>query len=117
MAVITPTYNVLLDSLVVATWSNMTTGDTAAAHFVRGQPDLVSVQAEGTFAGGTVVRLQGSITNSATSYANAITRTLANASFTANATAGIVDAYPYWKPTIASGSADNVTVNLSYWIR
>lgn len=115
MTVINPTYNVLLDSLVVATWSNMTTGDTAAPHFVHGKPDLVSVETSGTFNGGTTVRLQGSATG--TTYTNAVTGASANLLFTAAGCSSVFEAYPYWKPTIAAGSADNVTLSISYWTR
>lgn len=115
MAVITPTYNILLDSLVVATWANMTTGDTANPHFVQGRPALVSVQANGTFSGGTSVKLQGSVTGA--TYSNASTSALGNLAFTASGASGVLEAYPYWKPTIASGSSDSVTVSMSYWIR
>lgn len=115
MSIINPTYNVLLDSLVLATWSNMTTGDTANPHFVRGKPDLVSVQAEGTFSGGTTVKLQGSVAG--VTYSDAKTAAMGNLAITANTASGILEAYPYWKPTIASGSSDNVTITMSYWIR
>jgi hypothetical protein len=115
MAVISPTYNVFLDSLVIATWANMHTGDTAEPHFVHGKPALVAVQAEGTFNGGTAVGIQGSITG--INFTDASTATHGTLSMTGNTVSGVLEAYPYWKPTINSGTADNVTVSLSYWIR
>lgn len=113
MATINPTYNVLQDSLVSVTWANMTTGDIAGAHYVRGKPALTTVQAEGTF-NSTRIGLTGSLSNVA--YIPATDMTQTAISFTANGAVGVLEPYVYWKPTISSGSSDNVTITLSYWV-
>ena len=113
MAVITPSFNTVLERLVQVTWANMTTGDTAAVHTIRGKNDLLTVQAEGTFSGGTRISLTGSVSNVA--FIAATDMTQIAIAFTGNAACGVLEPFTYWKPTIASGSSDNVTVTLSYW--
>lgn len=114
MATISPTFNIQLDSLVTVTWANMTSADTADAHFVRGRPQLVALQAEGTW-NSTTVCMQGSI--SGVAYANATDMTQTEIALTSNSGFSVLEPYIYWKPAVTGGSSDNVQVSLSYWIR
>lgn len=113
MAIINPTYNTTLERLVTVTWANMTTGDTAAVHGIRGKNDLLTMQAEGTFSGGTRVGMTGSLSN--VTFITATDMTQTAIAFTANGACGILEPFTYWKPTIASGTGDSVTVTLAYW--
>ena len=113
MAIINPTYTRNLERLITVTWSHITTADTTSVHLIRGKPDLLTVQAEGTFAGGTRVTLTGSVSNVAFIAATDMTQT--PILFTANGAAGILEPFTYWKPVVSGGTADNITVSLSYW--
>jgi hypothetical protein len=113
MAVIIPTFNTTLERLTTVTWANLTTGDTAAVHAIRGKNDLLTVQAEGTFSGGTRITMTGSLSNVAFITATDMTQTAI--AFTSNGACGILEPFTYWKPTIASGSSDSITVTLAYW--
>ena len=116
MATVTPNPVDTKGSLnrVVVTWAGMVTGDTIVAHVAQRAPALMSVQAAGTFANGTSIGFQGS--NDQSNFVDlednqgvAITAKLA--AFTADV-AGSRVAY---KPSIASGSSDSVTVTFAYW--
>ena len=113
MAVLIPTFNTTLERLTTVTWANLTTGDTAAVHAIRGKNDLLTMQAEGTFSGGTRITMTGSLSNVAFITATDMTQTAI--AFTSNGACGILEPFTYWKPTIASGSSDSITVTLAYW--
>ena len=115
MATVTPTITRLSgqDGTKV-TWADMATGDTIVSHKVIRKPDRASVQAAGTFAGGTAIGLTGS--NDGTNFAVLDDAGgTAISSKTAAFFEGLRDAVIEFKPTIASGSADSVTVTLVYW--
>ena len=93
----------------------MVSGDTAVPHSVVSKHVDPSVQFEGTFAGGTIASMLGSMSNVA--YSPCLNSTRAAVSATANALAEIATSSPYYKPSVASGVADSVTINLIYWMR
>lgn len=113
MAIIKPTYNTTLERLVTVTWANINSADTEDAHIIRGRPDLLTVQAEGTFNANTRVTLTGSLSNVA--YIRATDMTQTAISFSANGASGVLEPFIYWKPVVSGGTTDNVTVTLSYW--
>lgn len=114
MAVITPTYN-KTNNYTLVTWKNMSSTDTALPHSVLAKHVDPSVQFEGTFAGGTVASMLGSMSN--ITYSPCLNSTRASVSATAAALAEIATSSPYYKPSVTSGTADSVTINLIYWMR
>lgn len=113
MAIINPTYNRDLERLITVTWANITSADTPATHMIRGKQELIAVQAEGTW-GGATCRLTGSLSN--VTFNNASDMTQSPIAFTANAGAGVIEPYVYWKPSVTGGTGANVTVTMSYWV-
>jgi len=99
---------------VEVTWSGVVTGDTLVEHLVTRAPALVSLQASGTFAGGTSVGLQAS--NISASFADCVD---AEGTAITGKTAGFLSTVGTpargYKPKIATGSADSVTFTLVYW--
>lgn len=93
----------------------MTSTDTANPHIVTFKHVDPSVQFEGTFNGGTVASMLGSMSNIA--YSPCLNSTRANVSVTANTLAEIYTSSPYYKPSVTSGTSDAVTINLIYWVR
>lgn len=112
MSVIPAKYN-QTDKVVIVTWANMSSADTAAPHLVKSKPAIVVVQAEGLFAGGTKVAIQGSLSN--VSFVTSSDMTLTPIAITANAIVSVLDSCLYYKPTVTSGTGDNVTISLCYW--
>jgi hypothetical protein len=112
MPTITPSVEKLGPLAVKVTWAGMATGDTIIAHaapnYFRG-----TVQAAGTFAGGTAIGITGSIDGS-----NFIVASDAGDAPISGKTAAFISdigvALVAVRPTIASGSSDSVTVTLIY---
>ena len=91
-------------------WETMVTGDTATPFFIPDAADM-TVHIIGTFAGGTSISLTGSMVLGGTytvltdPQGNAITKTAAGIE-------AVEEAPLYVKPTIASGTADDIDVYL-----
>jgi len=98
----------------VVTWTGIVTGDTIVTHIVDRAPALISVQATGTFNGGTVVGLQTS--NDGTNFVNVVDSDGVSVSAkTAAFLSNVVTSGVEYKPTVGSGSADSITITLAYW--
>jgi hypothetical protein len=115
MATVAPTTSTSVTlGQVVVTWAGMVTGDTITAHAITQPPHRATVQATGTFNGGTVIGMTGSVDGT-----NFAVLDDAGGSAISGKTAafleGIRDSVREYKPTIGSGSADSVTVTLTYW--
>ena len=109
MATITPTVTIT-DNVPSVTWTGITTTtDTPSAFAIQDQAGLaMSVQFAGTFNGGTTAVLQGS--NDGSTYTT-LKDVLGNSvSATAAALFEVSSSVRYIKPSVSSGSADNVNV-------
>lgn len=112
MPTITPTAQDVGPNSVRVTWAGMATGDTIIAHNAEAHV-ISSIQGAGTFAGGTVIGLTGSLDG--TNFV-ALTDRDGNA-LTGKTAAFLLDVGPAvvaFRPTIGSGSADSVTVTVVY---
>ncbi len=112
MSVIAPQISAISSATgtILVLWEGLATGDTASPVSFPDYPDM-TVHAIGTFNGGTSVSLTGSMVQGGTYTAltdpqgNAITKTAA-------AIEAVTEAPLYVKPTIGSGSSDDVDVYL-----
>jgi hypothetical protein len=113
MATVTPTKLVTYDSIKY-TWTGMVTGDTIVAQQVQASNGDRSVQASGTFAGGTVIGLNGSNIDGGAGTYFVLTDPQGNNISARTAAFGeqITEITQWIQPTIGSGSADSVTVNV-----
>jgi hypothetical protein len=118
MSTVTPKIIRETDGSGYAIWSGIVTGDTIVAAKIPTCYPHKTVAVTGTFAGGTSVGLTGSMDNStflATYSAGG--SVAAGSSIASVASAGdavIAENFRYWKPTIASGSADSITVTITF---
>lgn len=107
MATSTPVITKLGKYVMTIQWPAMATGDTATpvdiAHY-----KVVSVQATGTFNGGTAIAFTGS--NDGTNYAALQDEEGAAWALTAAGIKSVLEKTRYITPTIASGSADAVVI-------
>ena len=112
MTTITPTVQDVGPNSVRVTWAGMATGDTIESWNTQAHV-ISSVQGAGTFAGGTVIGLTGSLDG---------TNFVALSDRDGNALTGKTAAFLHdvgqsvvaFRPTIGSGSADSVTVTVVY---
>lgn len=113
MATVTPTAVAIGPNVTRVTWAGMVTGDTITAYSAP-SATRASLQATGTFAGGTVIGITASLDG--TNFA-AVTDTLGTAitGLTAAFLVEIGAAATDYKPTIGSGTSDSVTVTLVIW--
>ena len=111
MAIITPTY-IKTTYQVTTTWANISTGDTVVPHATIMAPTMASVQFEGTFSGSNAY-ITGSLSN--LTYSNAVDMAQTELDVTSNSIHNILDSFNYWKPVVANGTGDNITVTLTYW--
>lgn len=114
MAIIKPTFN-RNNNYTLVTWKNMSSADTASPHEVTFKHVDPSVQFEGTFAGGTVATMQGSMSGIA--YSPCLNSVRTNVSANTNAIAEIATSSPFYRPAVSGGSGDSVTISLIYWTR
>lgn len=115
MATVTPTVATKNGTnRIVVTWTGVVTGDTIVAHVTQRPPAFMSVQSNGTYNGGTLFGFQAS--NDETNFVDATDNTgdgitgKTAASFDECVTSAVA-----YKPTVASGSSDSVTVTFAYW--
>lgn len=109
MAVIQFTTNQYSDQGSLVTWETVTTGDTGNPFEPSGNGgSSAGVQISGTFNGGTTAVLQGS--NDGTNWATATDRAGNAISATAAAVFDAVLPFRYVRPSVGSGSSDDIDV-------
>ena len=113
MATVNPTVTEIGPDVVRVTWTGIVTGDTITA-YKAGRVSRASVQGGGTFAGGTVAGMTGSLDD-----ANFLAMPDIFGADVAGKTAAFIAELAYavtsYKPTVASGAADAVDVTLTVW--
>lgn len=111
MAAVAHTFTKPAKQAAKVSWASIATGDTPDAYTLQGvQGGIGSVQATGTFNGGTTVTLTAS--NDGTNYETLFDLQGTAISLTAAGRVDFTTAALYIKPAVASGSADSITVTL-----
>lgn len=110
MATVTPT-TTYSDKIYTVTWTGIVTGDTVVSAEIAHSPSDLIMQVFGTFNGGTSATMTGSVDDT-NFVAGLVDVTGTAVAFTAAGGASLRDAWRYFKPAVASGSADSVTVLL-----
>ena len=113
MATITPAVTRIGPNTRRVVWATMSTGDTITQHNADARAVDGTIQAVGTFGGSCAIGLTGSLdgTNFGTM------DDASGSALTAKTVAfleGIRDSATSFQPTIASGTADSVTVTIEY---